>query len=40
MLADFYPDQKTVIETDATHLALGCILSQYLGKRWQPIAFH
>jgi len=29
-----------VIETDATHFALGCILSQYLGKRLHPVAIH
>jgi len=32
ILANFYPDRKTVIETDASHFALGCIFSQYLGK--------
>jgi len=31
ILAHFYPDQRTVIETDASDFALGCILSQYLG---------
>ena len=40
ILAHFYPDRKRVIETDATDLALGCILSQYLGKRLHPVAFH
>jgi len=40
ILAHFYPNRKTVIETDASHFALGCILSQYLGKRLQPVAFH
>jgi len=29
-----------VIETDASDFALGCILSQYLGKRLHPVAFH
>ena len=28
ILAHFYPDRKTVIETDASEFALGCILSQ------------
>jgi len=28
-----------VIETDASDFALGCILSQYLGKRLHPVAF-
>ena len=32
-LALFYPDGKTVIETDTSDFALGCILSQCLGKR-------
>jgi len=40
ILAHFYPDRKTVIETDATNFAIGCILSQYLGKRLHPVAFH
>ena len=30
IVAHFYHDRKTVIETDATNFALGCILSQYL----------
>ena len=29
-----------VIETDASAFALGCILSQYPGKRLHPVAFH
>jgi len=40
ILAHFYPDRKTVIETDASDFALGSILSQYLGKRLHPVAFH
>ena len=32
ILAHFYSNRKTVIETDASDFALGCILSQYLGK--------
>jgi len=40
ILAHFYPNRKTVIETDARDFALGCILSQYLGKRLHPVAFH
>jgi len=34
MVTEVYPDRKTVIETDCTssYFALGCILSQYLGK--------
>jgi len=40
ILADFYPDRKTGIETDASDFALGYILSQYLGKLLHPVAFH
>ena len=40
ILAHFYRDRKKVIETDASDFALGCILSQYLGKRLHPVAFH
>jgi len=31
---------NTVVETDASDYALGCILSQYHGKRLHPVAFH
>ena len=40
ILAHSYPDQKTVIETDDSDFALGCILSEYLGKRLHLVAFH
>jgi len=40
ILAHFYPDRKTLIETNARDFALGCILSQYLGKQLHPVAFH
>ena len=40
ILAYFFRDRKRVIETDASDFALGCILSQYLGKRLHPVAFH
>jgi len=40
IVAHFYADRKTVIETDACNFALGCILSKYLGKRLHPLAFH
>jgi hypothetical protein len=40
ILAHFYPERKTVIETDASDFALGCVLSQYQGKRLHPVAFH
>ena len=32
IVAHFYPDRRTVIETDASNFALEAILSQYLGK--------
>ena len=40
ILAHFYPDRKTVIETDASDFTPGCILSEYLEKRLHPVAFH
>ena len=40
LLAHFYPDRKMVIETDVSDFGLGCILSQCLGKRLHPVAFH
>ena len=40
IFAHFYPNRRTVIETDASDFALGAILSQYLGKRFHPVAFH
>ena len=40
ILAHFYPDRRTVIERDASDFVLGAILSQYLGKRLHPVAFH
>jgi len=40
ILGHFYPHRKTVIERDASDFALGCIVSQYLGKRLHPVAFH
>ena len=39
ILAHFYNDQKKVIEIDASDFALGCILSQYRGKRIPALAF-
>jgi len=29
-----------VVETDASDIALGCVLSQYHGRRLHPLAFH
>jgi len=40
ILCHFYPDLNTVVETDASYYALGCILSQFHGKRLHPVAFH
>jgi len=40
ILAHFYPDRISVIERDASDCALGRILSQYLGRRLHPVAFH
>jgi len=40
ILCHFYPDLNTVVETDASDYALGCILSQFHGKRPHPVAFH
>jgi len=36
----FYPGRKTVVETDSSDFALGCVLSQYQGRRLHPVAFH
>jgi len=40
ILSHFSPGRKTVVETDATNLALGCVLCQYQGKWPRPVAFH
>jgi len=40
ILAHFYPERETVIETDASDFALGAILSQFQDKRLHPVAFH
>ena len=40
ILARFFPNRKTVIKTDTSDYALGCILSQHLGKRLHQIPFH
>jgi len=40
ILSHFYPGRKTVVETDASDFALGCVLSQYQGRRFHPVAFH
>jgi len=40
ILWHFYPEPKTVVEADASDFALGCVLSQYQGRRLHPVAFH
>jgi len=40
ILCHFYPEPDTVMEIDATDYALGCILSQFHGKRVLPMGFH
>jgi len=40
ILSHFYPGRKTVVERDASDFALGCVLSQYEGRRLHPVAFH
>jgi len=40
VLSHFYAARKTVVETDASDLALRCVLSQYQGRRLHPVAFH
>ena len=32
ILEHFYPDRETVVETDASDFALGCVLSQFKEK--------
>ena len=40
MQAHFYPERETVVETEASNFALGCVLSQFLDLRLHPVAFH
>jgi len=40
ILSHFYPGRRTVVETEASDFALGCVLSQYKGRRLHPVAFH
>jgi len=40
ILCHFYPELDTVVEKDARDYTLGCILSQFYGKRYYPLAFH
>jgi len=40
IIVHFYPDQKTIIATDVSDFAVGCILPWYWGKWFHPVAFH
>ena len=40
ILEHFYPDQETVVETEASDFALACVLSQFKENRLHPVAFH
>jgi len=40
ILSHFYTRRKTVLDTDASNFALGCVLSLYQGRRLHPVAFH
>jgi len=40
ILSHFYLGRRTVVETEARDFALGGVLSQYLGRRLHPVAFH
>jgi len=40
ILSHFCPGRGTVVVTDTSDLALGCLLSQYQGRRLQPVALH
>ena len=36
----FLSRQRTIVETDASDFALGCVLSQFKDRRLHPVAFH
>jgi len=40
ILCHFFPDRETIVETDASDFALGCVLAQFKDKRLHPVAFH
>ena len=40
ILCHFVPDRETIVETDASDFALGCVLSQFKDKRLHPVTFH
>ena len=40
ILSLFFPERETIVETNASDFALGCVLSQFKDKRLHPVAFH
>lgn len=40
ILAHFYPEKETAVETDASDFALGSVLSEFLDCRSHPVVFH
>ena len=40
VLSHFYMGRKTVVETNVSDFTLGCVLSQYQGRRLHSVAFH
>ena len=39
ILCHIFPDRETIVETDSSYFALGCVLSQFKDKRLNPGAF-
>jgi len=40
IVSHFYPGRSTVVETDTSDFALGCVLSQYQGRPHHQVPFH
>jgi len=40
ILSHFYPGRTAVVETYTSDFALGCVLSQYQGRRLHTLVFH
>jgi len=40
ILFHFYQGRITVVETDSSHFAIGCLLFQYKGRWLHRVAFH
>jgi len=38
--ADFSPGRETVVKRDTSNFAFGCVLSRFLDRRLDPVAFH